>query len=120
MKQSLRRRGAAVLAMGALATVGLANVAAPAQADSNYAYVIGTIRDNAGRALPGAEVEILFCQTSGDDGILDSNGCDDTEYVDNEWTDRNGRYVASVSKNTLLRYPSAAKPGHYKIGRAHV
>lgn len=113
MKRLLFRRGAAGLAAGAMAIAGLATLASPAQADSNYGYVIGTIKDNAGRALPGAEVEILFCQTSGQDGILDSNGCDATQYIDNEWTDRNGRYVASVYKNALLRYPSAAKPGHF-------
>ena len=55
----------------------------------------------------------LVLATSGGDGVLDSNGCDVTQFIDNEWTDRNGRYVASIYKNVLLRYPSAAKPGHY-------
>jgi hypothetical protein len=115
MKHSLLRRGAAALAMGAMAAAGMASVAAPAQADSDAGYVTGTVTDNAGRPLPNAYVSVRFCQTNDPGGgSLDAYGCYSQKYGGDDYSaDRNGRYVVKVDKNNLVAYPTASIQGHW-------
>lgn len=115
MKRTLVRRGAAALAIGAMAAAGTATVAAPAQANSDAAYLIGSVTDTAGRPLPTSYVSVSFCQTNDPGGgVLDSDGCYSKKYGGESYTgDHAGRYVVSISKNNLLRYPSATVQGHW-------
>lgn len=74
---------AAIATMGLVAPLGL--TIESASADSDAGYLIGTVTDNAGHPVPGADVEI------------DRNG---SNWVD-AFTDRNGRYVAAFNRSTL-------------------
>lgn len=73
----------AISAAGLVAPLAL--TMAPAHADSDAGYLIGTVVDNTGHPVPGATVE------------FDRNGSDYTEAR----TDRNGRYVASLSRSAI-------------------
>lgn len=110
-------RIASLAAAGALA-VSLLGSWTPASADSHGAYVVGTVTDAAGRALPGAYVTVYWCDKVDDGGPADAEGCyggkEDVGYGGNA-TDRNGRYAALVSNNVIAYRNRAGQSGAWLV-----
>ncbi|WP_127480260.1 carboxypeptidase-like regulatory domain-containing protein [Nocardioides pantholopis] len=86
----------------------------PAHADSDAGYVIGTVTDSAGRALPSAYVDVLWCDLVNDGAdIADANGCFDTETITEASTDRAGRYVVSLGRDTIEGQTRSGRAGRW-------
>jgi len=87
----------------------------PAQADTDSGYVIGTVTDTAGRALPGAYVEVYWCDgvDDGNGEVQDANGCWGTNYGGDASTDRNGQYKLSVSNYTIAYLTRPGRTGSW-------
>lgn len=92
----------APLVAGALAISALGGWA-PAHADTSSGYLVGTVTDAAGKPLAGTDAVVFWCDTVDDGSPADADGCFDTTVVGAGTTDRNGRYVASVSNNQILQ-----------------
>jgi protocatechuate 3,4-dioxygenase beta subunit len=95
----------APLLAGALAISALGGWA-PAHADTDSGYLVGTVTDAASRPLADAAVTIFWCDTVDDGGAADADGCYNTvafpsDPDDAPLTDRNGRYVAEVPNNAI-------------------
>ncbi|WP_244932058.1 carboxypeptidase-like regulatory domain-containing protein [Nocardioides sp. W7] len=110
-------RIASLAAAGALA-VSLLGSWTPASADSHGAYVIGTVTGAAGRPLPGAYVNVYWCDKVDDGGPADAEGCyGGKEEVGYQGyvTDRHGRYVGLVSNNVIAYRNGPSRSGAWLV-----
>lgn len=115
--------------------VGLALPASfqTAYADSNQAYLLGTVTDSGGHPLAGYSVGIYWCPSTSTASMptTDPQGCvgsdtpdyegdviDNKTYLDSAATDRAGHYAIGLEKNEVLRRQQSGG-GKWTVGRIY-
>jgi len=108
LEDAVRSRAVALIA-SAIGLLGPLALTAPAQADSDVAYVEGYVTDDAGHALTAVDVTVAWCRTpKGKD--LNSLGCAGKVTLGDAPTDASGAYTVPVEKGFARKVTGR---GHY-------